>query len=161
MKSMKKPNPFVLALCIGISLFAGALGSLATFPSIPTWYATLHKPTYTPPNWVFGPVWTTLYILMGIALYLVFQKKTKKVERIRGIYLFFTQLALNVIWSVVFFGIHQIGGGCVVIVLLWLTIALTILNFYKISKPAAYCLVPYLVWTSYASFLNFSLLFLN
>ena len=111
---------------------AGVIGSFFTIPAIPTWYQTLNKPGFSPPNWVFGPVWTTLYFLMGLALYLIWQKK-------KGWTIFAIQLALNVLWSAVFFGAHSIFGGLVVIVCLWLTILATIASFWKISRPALEC----------------------
>lgn len=143
-----------LILSIGLCLGAGVLGSFFTISSIPTWYATLNKPFFSPPNWVFGPVWTTLYILMGISLYLVWQKK--KVPSI-----FWIQLALNAVWSIVFFGLHSPFLALLTIIALWVTIVSTIKSFSKISKLSGNLLIPYLLWVSFASILNLSIVFLN
>ena len=147
-------KPRNLLVSIGVCLCAGLIGSVFTFPSIPTWYAALTKPAFSPPNWLFGPVWTTLYILMGLAMYLVWQKKgTLK--------LFLIHLVFNAGWSVVFFGLHSILGGMVVIIILWGLIVYLTGMFYRIDRAAAYLLIPYLAWVSFASILNFSLLTLN
>jgi tryptophan-rich sensory protein len=143
-----------LLLSILVCLSAGLIGSLATFPAIPTWYATLTKPSFSPPNWLFGPVWTALYILMGIAMSLIWQKK-------KSLNLFLIHLVFNAGWSVVFFGLRSILGGMVVIIILWGLIVAVIGKFYRIDRRAAYLLIPYLVWVSFASVLNFSLLLLN
>jgi tryptophan-rich sensory protein len=140
---------------------AGIIGSLFTFSAIPTWYATLVKPSFSPPNWLFGPVWTTLYLLMAIAMYLIWKKGLKKKNIRQSFNLFLIHLGINAGWSIVFFGLHSILGGMVMIIILWSFILLLIRDFYRINKIAAYVLVPYLVWVSFASFLNFSLLVLN
>lgn len=143
-----------LLLSIIVCLSAGLIGSLFTVAAIPTWYAALIKPSFSPPNWIFAPVWTTLYILMAVAMYLVWQKKgTLK--------LFLIHLVVNAGWSVVFFGLRSIPGGMVVIIILWGLIVAVIRQFYRIDRRAAYLLLPYLVWVSFASILNFSLLVLN
>lgn len=129
-------------------------------PNIPTWYAQLDKPWFNPPNWVFGPVWSTLYLLMGIALYLVWTAKTKDSKK-RAYSIFGAQLVLNLLWSVVFFGLHQSWLAVVVIVALWITIALTIREFAKFSRPAAWLLVPYIAWVTFASALNIAVAVLN
>ena len=149
MKGMKK-----LVLSILACLSAGLIGSLFTFSSIPTWYKTLVKPPFSPPNWVFGPVWTMLYVLMGIALSLIWKKRGART-------LFLIHLAFNAGWSIVFFGLHSITGGMVVIIILWGLIVALIRAFYRIDRRASYLLIPYLVWVSFASILNFSLLLLN
>lgn len=143
-----------LLLSILLCLSAGFIGSLATFPAIPTWYASLVKPSFSPPNWIFGPVWTTLYILMGIAMYLVWKKR-------KSLTLFIIHLVFNAGWSIVFFGLHSILGGMIVIIILWGIIVALIRGFYRIDRIAAYLLIPYLAWVSFASVLNFSLLMLN
>jgi tryptophan-rich sensory protein len=140
---------------------AGIIGSLFTAPAIPGWYAGLTKPSFNPPNWIFGPVWTTLYALMGIAAWLVYDKRAKRTDVKQALYVFVAQLILNVLWSVMFFGAHQILGGFVIIVALWLLILGTILRFLKISKTAAILLVPYILWVSFATALNASLYVLN
>jgi translocator protein len=140
---------------------AGILGSVFTMPSIPGWYAGLAKPAFNPPNWLFGPVWTLLYALMGLAAWLVYEKGIKSPDVKRALSVFAAQLILNALWSIVFFGAHMILGAAVVIILLWAMILLTSLLFRRISKPAAWLLVPYILWVSFASVLNVSLYLLN
>lgn len=140
---------------------AGIVGSLFTAPSIPGWYAGLTKPPFNPPGWVFAPVWTILYALMGIAAWLVYDKGVRRADVKRALFVFVAQLVLNVLWSVMFFGAHQILGAVVIIVALWILILGTILRFHKISRPAAYLLVPYLLWVGFATVLNVSLYVLN
>ncbi|OGE33683.1 TspO protein [Candidatus Daviesbacteria bacterium RIFCSPHIGHO2_02_FULL_36_13] len=147
-------NLLKLIFSIGICLGAGVLGSFFTISSIPTWYVTLNKPFFSPPNWVFGPVWTILYILMGYSLYLVWKKK--KVPSI-----FWIQLILNASWSIIFFGMKSPSLALINIAVLWIAIVLTIKSFYKINKLAAYLLYPYLAWVSFASILNYSIWILN
>jgi len=140
---------------------AGVIGSVATAPSIPGWFAGLAKPAFNPPNWVFAPVWTILYALMALAAYLVYEKGPRE-RRVRtALVVFILQLVLNVLWSIIFFGAHQILGAVVVIVLLWAMILATILLFSRISKAAAYLLVPYILWVSFAAVLNISFSILN
>lgn len=147
-----------LVLCLG----AGGIGAYYTIPSINDWYELLQKPIFTPPNWVFGPVWIVLYILMGIALYIVWQKQGQRGQNKAASYTWFgIQLVLNIVWSVVFFGLHSIYGGLIIIVALWLSIAMTIRAFSKQATVAAWLLVPYLVWVSYACVLNYSFWRLN
>lgn len=148
-----------LILSIGICLGAGILGSIFTISSIPTWYATLNKPVFSPPNFIFGPVWTILYILMGVSLYLVWISKGKNKKGAMN--LFFIQLTLNAFWSTIFFGMKNPTLAFLDILALLTFIFLTILSFYKISKPAAYLLIPYLLWVSFATILNLSIVFLN
>lgn len=149
---LKNISQFILS--VGLCLGVGGLGSFFTVSSIPTWYATLNKPVFSPPNWVFGPVWTILYFLMGISLYLVWQKK--KVPAV-----FWVQLALNALWSIIFFGLKNPVLAMLDIAALWIAIYLTIKSFYPISKIAAYLLLPYLIWVTFASILNLSIVILN
>ena len=142
-------------------LAVGFLGSFATTPAIPTWYQTLNKPIFNPPNWIFGPVWTTLYILMGISLYLVWKKGFKNKKNKDAINLFLIQLGLNFIWSFIFFGFKNPQLAFVNIILLWAAIFITILKFWKISKWATYLLIPYILWVSFASILNLFIAILN
>lgn len=145
-----------LALCFLVAY----IGSLITLPSITTWYLTLNKPLFTPPNWLFGPVWTLLYFMIAISFYLIW--KEKKGNRKQGAFKFFLiQLCLNFLWSLVFFGFHSQALGLITIVALWVFIFLTIRSFYKLSKKAAYLLVPYLFWVSFATVLNFFIVILN
>ncbi|MFV0442135.1 MAG: TspO/MBR family protein [Planctomycetaceae bacterium] len=146
---------FVL-VCVG----AGGLGAVATTPEIDGWYRTVVKPEWNPPNWVFGPVWTTLFVLMGISAWLVWKPAGFK-ESKTPLSLFAVQLILNVAWSWIFFGMHQIGWAVVEIVILWLVILATTVAFFRRSKPAGWLLVPYLVWVTFASVLNFTIWRLN
>lgn len=153
---IKRIIQFVMA--IGVSFAAGGLGSLATTPNIPTWYAGLDKPPLLPPNEVFGPVWGVLYLMMGIALFLVWIAPKQQVL----VYIaFFTQLILNTLWSVVFFGLQQPWVGVVVILLLIGAIVWTIREFYKVSKHAAGLLLPYLLWVLFATYLTIGVALLN
>lgn len=158
---MKQPRTLIVIIAVIICLTAGAIGSFFTTPYLPTWYTTLNKPPFSPPNWLFGPVWTTLYILMGIALAIVWEEKNKKKQRKKGLILFAIQLVLNVLWSIVFFTFQSPIGACVLVVALWIFIFLSIRAFLPISKRAAYLLLPYLAWVSFAAILNFSIAWLN
>jgi benzodiazapine receptor len=140
---------------------AGIIGSLFTAPAIPGWYAGLTKSSFNPPGWVFAPVWTALYALMGIAAWLLYDKGVKRPEVKKALTVFAVQLVLNTLWSIVFFGAHMILGGVAIIVILWAMILWTILLFRKISKAAGYLLVPYILWVSFATVLNISLYVLN
>lgn len=156
---MKKYSQLALAI-IGCEL-VGIVSTPFTISAIPTWYRTLNKPFFSPPNWIFGPVWTTLYLLMGISAFLIWQKGLKKKKVKEAITYFGIQLFLNFIWTFLFFGLRNPLLGLIDIVVLWIFIVLTILKFYKLSKPAAYMLIPYLLWVSFATILNFSILILN
>jgi len=158
---MKFNNVVKLIAAILACLLAGIIGSVFTAPSIPTWYTALNKPSLQPPNWLFGPAWTTLYILMGIALYLVWSAKATPKTKNTALMVFALQLALNAIWSIIFFGAHMTLLAFIEIILLWAAIAYTIVLFNKISRPAAYLLVPYILWVSFASYLNFAIWLLN
>lgn len=165
----KKFLPFFL--CIGMCFAAGAIGSIATFPAIGTWYVHLHKPSFTPPNWVFGPVWTTLYFLMGVALYAVVKEKGKKqserqkqllkLEKKRGIIFFGAQLSLNTLWSLLFFGFKSPMLGLITILALWIFIFLTMKSFFAVKKISGILLVPYFAWVSFAMILNIAIVLLN
>lgn len=155
-------NIFKLIISILICEGAGIIGSVFTISSIPTWYVTLNKPFFSPPNWIFGPVWTILYLLMGISLYLIWTKKVeKKVPKVKSYQVFFAQLILNTLWSIVFFGMKSPFAGFVVIIILWFLIIETIRNFAKVDKTASFLQYPYLVWVTFATVLNFSVWVLN
>lgn len=140
---------------------AGIIGSVFTVKSITTWYDTLNKPVFNPPNWLFGPVWLMLYTMMGISLYLIWQKrKTNGAVRF-SLWIFAVHLALNAMWTLIFFGAKLLLPAFMEIVLLWIMIIITIYLFGRISKPAGLLLVPYLLWVSFASILNFSIWLLN
>lgn len=158
---MKKQNYIKLFVSIVVAQLAGIIGSLYTSNSISTWYKTLVRPEIAPPNWVFGPVWTTLYILMGISAYIIWSKgySDKKVKLALSVY--FGQLLLNTLWSILFFGLRDIRSAFIEIIALWIMIALNIFLFGKISKTAGYLLIPYLLWVSFASYLNYSFMILN
>lgn len=148
-----------LAAFLLTCLAAGWLGSIATTAAIPTWYADLAKPPFNPPNSVFGPVWTILYVLMGVAGWLVWQAGTPASRR--ALVPFFVQLVLNVLWSFAFFGARSPLFGLVVIVALWLAILWTILAFRQVNGWAAVLLLPYIAWVSFAALLNASIWWLN
>lgn len=139
----------------------GLLGTPFTISAIPSWYNSLNKPFISPPNYVFGPVWTILYMLMGISAFLVWQKGIKKEKIKNALKIFVLQLVLNFIWSILFFGLRSPLLGLIDILFLWVLIIVTIFRFHGISKPAAYLLVPYLLWVSFATILNFSILIYN
>ena len=147
------------AVFIGLSLLAGAIGSIFTFDQIPTWYARLIKPSWTPPSFVFGPVWTTLYVLMGSAAALVWN--SKKFGRVFPTWLFIAHLIVNALWSIVFFGLHEVGLALYIILTLAVVIMVMMVIFARYSKLAAWLLLPYLLWVLYASTLNAGIFFLN
>ena len=156
-----KINYAKLVVALVACLAAGAIGSIFTAGAIPNWYAALNKPDLAPPNWVFAPVWTTLYILMGIAAYLVWDKGWKNKDVKVALDLFGAQLVLNIFWSIIFFGMKNPLYAFIEIIVLWLAIALTISKFNKIEKNAAYLMVPYIIWVSFAAYLNYSIWMLN
>ena len=140
---------------------AAAIGAFFTTPAIPTWYASLRKPALTPPNWLFAPVWTALYLMMAVSLFLVWNTGPKRREVRESIVIFCVQLGVNVFWSYSFFGLQSPALGLVVILALWLSILISIASFFRVSKIAALFLVPYLVWVSLATYLNYSVVMLN
>jgi benzodiazapine receptor len=157
--SLREIPKLVISLIIVFAV--GFIGTLFTISQIPTWYASLVKPTWAPPNWIFGPVWTTLYILIGVALFLVWREGINRKDVKWAIVIFAVQLILNLLWSVVFFGYHSLLGGLIVIVMLWIAILSNIIVFYHVSRPAGLLLVPYLVWVSIAGYLNYTVYLLN
>ncbi len=150
-----------LLISIIICQAAGFIGSLFTTPNIPTWYATLKKPGFAPPNWLFAPAWTILFLLIGIALYLVWRQGWNNPPVKSAMIIFIVHLVVNILWSVVFFGLKSPLAGFFVIVTLWFLILLTIIYFTNVSKTAGILLIPYIVWVSFASVLNFMLYKLN
>lgn len=149
-----------LLLAVFICQMAGVIGSFFTAASVSTWYADLAKPEFNPPGWLFGPVWLTLYTLMGISLYLVWKRKEKQ-DVTPALLIFFAQLVLNAIWSIIFFGLQSPFYAFIIIVFLWVLIAGSIYFFYRISKTAAYLLIPYILWVSFAAVLNYFIWMLN
>ncbi|MFN4312963.1 MAG: TspO/MBR family protein [Chitinophagaceae bacterium] len=156
---MKLKQPGTLVLCILLTVGTGALSGYLTGPEIDGWYAGLEKPSFNPPNYIFGPVWTTLYLLMGISLYLVVIRSSawKKM----AIAAFVVQLVLNFFWSIIFFNLHDTGFALIEIGFLWVSILFMILMFYRIHRPAAFLQIPYLLWVSFASILNAAIHNLN
>ena len=148
---------FFISLCL---IFGNGLGGYFTFISVETWYQTLNKPSFNPPDWVFGPVWTTLYILMGVSIWLIWKKEPSK-NRTIGIRIFWLQLFFNVFWTYLFFGIQRIDLGLLEIIFLIFLICINIIYFYKINKIASYLLIPYLFWVLYASLLTYNIWILN
>jgi tryptophan-rich sensory protein len=157
---MKPTDIIKLVASVILCQIAGFLGSLFTTPAIPTWYATLKKPFFTPPNWIFSPVWISLFILMGISLFFVWRRQGHPQFK-KALIFFFVQLILNVLWSLAFFGLRLPLLGFIDIILLWIAILLTILHFLKVSKFAGVLLIPYLLWVGFATLLNLSLWILN
>ena len=149
-----------LIVFIVVCLGAGGLGAIATTPEIDGWYKTITKPTWNPPDYVFGPVWTTLFITMAIAGWLVWKPAGFKAVMV-PLSLFGIQLVLNVAWSWVFFGLHQPGWAVIEIIVLWAVILATTVTFFRSSKVAGWLMVPYLAWVSFASVLNFVIWRLN
>lgn len=156
---MKLKSLLVLLGLVLVSLSAGFLGTIFTISNIPSWYAGLNKPFFTPPNYLFGPVWTFLYFSMGLAAWLAWLKKVPAVKS--ALTLFFIQLALNAIWTPLFFGLHWLLIAYIEIIVLWIFIIWTMIRFWRLDRTAGMLLVPYLLWVSYASFLNLALWWLN
>lgn len=150
-----------LIASITLPLAVGGLGSFFTISAIPIWYSALNKPSFAPPNYVFGPVWTILYTLMGISLYRIWTKGTKKKEVRDALKLFAVHLVFNATWSIVFFGMHNIPLSLVNIIVLWALIVMVMIKFYKIDKKASWILLPYLAWVSFAAILNYNIFLLN
>ncbi len=154
---MKKLNwLWAILLCQG----AGIIGSLFTFKEIDSWYSFLNKPSFNPPPWVFGPVWTFLYLLMGISLFLIWRAKNKS-DKKESLKYFYIQLVLNVLWSIIFFGAHSPTLAGIEIIVLWMTILILIRKTWKVSKTASYLFIPYLLWVSFAGVLNWAVAILN
>jgi tryptophan-rich sensory protein len=153
-------NTLRLVTSIVICQAFGLLGAVFTSPAIATWYAGLNKPFFNPPNWLFAPVWTLLYLAMGVSLYLVWERKGEADIK-PALVIFAVQLVLNLTWSILFFGLKLPGIALGEILVLWVVILLTIVKFWPLSKTASYLLVPYLLWVSFASLLNFSIWRLN
>ena len=148
-----------LSVSILLPLIIGGISGYYTASNIQSWYVTLIKPSFNPPNYLFGPVWTSLYIIMGISFYMIWSSTKSNKNKLIGIYLF--QLVLNFLWSFIFFKYHAIGIAAIEIVVLWLSILTMIMMFYKNNKWAAFINIPYLLWVSFASVLNISIYLLN
>lgn len=146
---------------MAIPLIVGGVSGFFTATGVESWYQTINKPSWNPPNWVFAPVWTTLYIMMGVALFLVWKSDSSEILKRTAITLFTIQLFLNFFWSFIFFGQQEIGWALVEIIAMWLFILLTIFAFANVSKLAAWLLVPYISWVSFATILNYTIWKLN
>lgn len=140
---------------------AAGIGNLFTYKAVKQWYPHLIKPRYTPPNWAFGPVWFVLYILMAVSVFIIWQQGFSSADVLATFMLFWTQLALNALWSIVFFGLKKKGGGVVTIIILWLFILATMIAAFHISIIAGILLIPYILWVSIATYLNIGVWWLN
>ena len=149
-----------LSLCITFPLLIGGISGYATATSINDWYVGINKPSFNPPNYLFGPVWTILYILMGISFYRILQSPQNTQQK-NAIIIFCIQLFLNFCWSFLFFNFQLLGISFIEIIMMWISILTMIYTFSKIDKTAAYLQIPYLLWVSFASVLNGSIWFLN
>lgn len=158
---IKKYKVFKLILLVIVCNLLGSIGALATSSNLVGWYDQLIKPSFNPPNWIFGPVWTLLFTLMAIALYLILESKQNKKFFKTAIILFIIQFFFNITWSFVFFDLHSLGWAFVNILILLLFIILTVIYFSKINKKAGYLLIPYLYWVSFATILNLAIWLLN
>ena len=157
----RKFSPAKLAVAILITEGAGGIGSIFTYGSITTWYATLAKTPITPPNWLFAPMWLSLFFLMGVSFYFIWAGRNAEKAANLPITIFFIQLFLNVLWSVIFFWLHSLLFGAIEIIFLWFFIAATIIEFHSIDRKAAYLLFPYISWVTVATMLNITILFAN
>jgi translocator protein len=154
-------NVVKLIIAIAIPLIVGGISGFFTVSSVGGWYQTINKPSWNPPNWIFGPMWTTLYVMMGIALFLVWKTDTSTELKKIAIILFAVQLILNFFWSFIFFNQHQPGWALADIIAMWCCILLTIFAFAQVNKTAAWLLVPYISWVSFAGILNYTIWRLN
>ena len=151
---------FKLLASLALPLGLGALAGLFTAEAVPEWYETLNRPSFNPPNWLFGPVWTILYILLGISLFLIWKQSASK-KRNLAIFVFLLQMALNFAWSFIFFSFNMIGFALIEIILLWISIIIMLVLFYKIKPVASFINIPYLIWVTFATILNASYYILN
>ena len=161
MKNRRVRDIAKLLISVFVCQCAGFIGSIFTTPSIPTWYATLQKPLFTPPSWLFAPAWITLYLLMGISAFIIWRKGVDNRRVREALIVFLIQLILNSLWSIVFFGLKSPLYGVVVIVALWVAILFTMFKFFKLSTAAGGLLLPYILWVSFAAALNISIWVLN
>ena len=157
---MKIPKTVKLLVSIILPLSIGAVAGIFTTKAIPGWFATLNNPSFAPPNWLFGPVWTTLYLVMGISLFQIWILDAGN-ERNKAIFVFMLQLLFNFTWSFLFFYFNKIGLALIDIIVLWMSIVLMLLQFYRLKPMAAYINIPYLLWVSFAMVLNSAYYILN
>ena len=151
---------FHLLACILLTMSIGGLSGYATLDGVTGWYSTLHKPSFNPPNYLFGPVWSLLYLLMGVSLFLIL-KAEKSPARNKAITAFTIQIVLNFFWSIIFFRFHAAGIALAEIVLMWVAILGMIVAFYRVNKPASLLQIPYIAWVSFAAILNAAIFYLN
>ena len=154
-------NNFKFIISILLPMIIGGISGSFTSASINTWYVTLNKPWFNPPNWIFGPVWTLLYLMMGIAFYMIWKSEAVNAVKQTAVILFAAQLLINFLWSLIFFYLKQPGWAMLDIILMWILIVATIFSFGKISSTAAWLMLPYICWVSFAMILNFYLWKLN
>lgn len=159
--SAKKFNLVAFIVNLAIPLAIGGIGAYFTASSVDTWYRTINKPSFNPPDGVFGPVWTSLYILMGISAYLVWQKRDQIAHFPRTVAIYFIQLVMNLMWSFIFFYAHELGIALIEIILLLIAIAINAGIFYKVDKTAGLLFIPYFLWVSFASVLTYNIFVLN
>lgn len=157
---MKISHIIKLIISILLPLSVGAIAGMFTAQAVPTWYASLNRPSFNPPNWVFGPVWTFLYILLGFSFFLIWKLENSK-QRNLAIWAFSIQLLLNFIWSFLFFYFNMIGIALIEIIFLWLSIVFMLYSFYRINHLSAFINIPYLLWVTFATILNAGYYFLN
>lgn len=157
---MDKSKFFKLLISILLPIGLGSIAGIFTSAAVPEWYATLNRPSFNPPNWIFGPVWTILYILLGISFFLIWKQPANK-KRNRAILVYLLQLLLNFAWSFIFFYFNMIGFALVEIILLWISIVIMLVLFYRIKPLAAYLNIPYLLWVTFATILNAGYYILN
>lgn len=153
------PNYLKLLISLALPQIAGGLGAFFTISSVQSWYLTINRPSWNPPSWLFGPVWTTLYVLMGIACFLIW--KSENVLKKQLLTLFAVQLVLNALWSPAFFGMESPILGLVVIIPLWISILFCVIRFKEVSRWASTLMIPYLLWVSFATALNGAIWWLN
>ncbi|MHC4329279.1 MAG: TspO/MBR family protein [Planctomycetota bacterium] len=150
-----------LICSVSVCLLTGVLGSFTTMDSVNNWYADLSKPSFNPPDWAFGVVWPILYVMMGVSAFLIWNRGIRSKQARVALGLFILQLVLNGLWTPIFFGLHMMALALAEIILLWTAILITILAFWRISKTAAFLLLPYILWVSFAIALNAALWHLN
>ncbi len=156
-----KMNKFLkILVAVSLPLLVGSIAGLATSPNIKSWYAYLQKPVFSPPNWIFGPMWSLLYILMGVGLYMIWESEKGEL-RTRALKFFFIQLAFNFAWSFIFFEFRLIGVAFFEILLVWISVAAMIYTFYPVNKKAALLQIPYILWVTFATLLNGAVWALN
>ena len=150
-----------ILISVAACLIIGFLSGLATTDSINEWYVNINKPSFNPPNWIFGPVWSILYTMMGIAAGVVWHQGIERPEVKAALYVFVSQIILNATWSIIFFGMKNPMFAFIEIIILLILIGICIFRFYKIKKIAAYLMIPYMLWVSFASVLNYCIMVLN